>query len=69
MSEDLTNLGNPVNARHDEELRNAPHVTPIPPRVAADDLFDDSVSAPGCDEMPEARGEVDRPISPPNPRE
>ena len=29
MSED-TNIGNPLNDRHDEETRNAPHVTPLP---------------------------------------
>jgi hypothetical protein len=43
MSEDLTNLGNPVNERHDEEERNQPHVTSVPAEASADDLFDDTV--------------------------
>jgi hypothetical protein len=42
---DETNIGNPLNARHDEETRNAPHVTPIPAQAEADDLFDDTVAA------------------------
>ena len=42
MSEDLTNLGNPLNLRHDEETRNAPHVTQVPVESQVDDLFDDS---------------------------
>jgi hypothetical protein len=41
MSDD-SNIGNPLNARHDEETRNAPHVTPIPAQADADDLFDDT---------------------------
>lgn len=41
---DEANLGNPLNARHDEETRNAPHTTPIPAQAEADDLFDDTVA-------------------------
>ncbi len=44
MSEEV-NIGNPLNERHDEELRNAPHVTPVPAQAEADDLFDDTVEA------------------------
>jgi hypothetical protein len=43
---DEANLGNPLNARHDEETRNAPHTTHIPAQAGADDLFDDSVEQP-----------------------
>lgn len=53
MSDDV-NIGNPLNARHDAETRNAPHVTPIPAQAQADDLFDDTV------EHPPAAGERER---------
>jgi hypothetical protein len=41
MSE--TNIDNPLNARHDAEERNAPHVTRIPVVAEVDNLFDNSM--------------------------
>ena len=57
MSEEV-NIGNPLNERHDEEERNAPHVTSVPAQAEADDLFDDTVQAsPGEQEVLEAEEE------------
>jgi hypothetical protein len=59
MSEDV-NIGNPLNDRHDEEERNAAHVTPVPAQAEANDLFDDTVE-PSPGEQAELEGERMRP--------
>jgi hypothetical protein len=52
MPDDLTNIDNPANGRDDHELRNMPHVTPIPPESEAEDLFDDTADSRQCGDCP-----------------